>query len=46
MALVVAVALAAQPALAHHSFAPYFDPNKPVSISGILTEFEVRNPHS
>ena len=31
---------------AHHSFAPHFDSNKPVSISGTITEFEARNPHS
>jgi hypothetical protein len=34
------------PARAHHSFAPYFDANKPVSISGTVTEYEARNPHS
>ena len=33
-------------ALAHHSFAPHFDASKPVSISGTVTEFEARNPHS
>src|SRR4051812_16538279 len=33
-------------ALAHHSFAPHFDASKPVSISGTITEFEARNPHS
>jgi Family of unknown function (DUF6152) len=31
---------------AHHSFAPHFDSKKPVSISGKITEFEARNPHS
>lgn len=31
---------------AHHSFAPHFDIKKPVSISGRITEFEARNPHS
>ena len=40
------VALAGAPALAHHSFAPHFDSSKPVSISGVITEFEGRNPHS
>jgi hypothetical protein len=38
----VAVSLAQ----AHHSFAPHFDSKKPVSISGKVTEFEARNPHS
>jgi hypothetical protein len=33
-------------ATAHHSFAPHFDIKKPVSISGKITEFEARNPHS
>lgn len=34
------------PALAHHSFEPHFDVKKPVSISGKVTMFEARNPHS
>ena len=34
------------PAFAHHSFAPHFDSQKPVSISGKVTQFEARNPHS
>jgi hypothetical protein len=33
-------------ALAHHSFAPHFDAAKPVSISGTVTEYEAKNPHS
>jgi hypothetical protein len=33
-------------ACAHHSFAPHFDIKKPVSISGKVTQFEARNPHS
>ena len=36
---------AAAPA-AHHSFAPHFDRDKPVSISGTITDYERRNPHS
>ena len=31
---------------AHHSFAPHFDSSKPVRISGVITEFEARNPHA
>jgi hypothetical protein len=31
---------------AHHSFAPYFDATKKVSISGTVKEYESRNPHS
>jgi hypothetical protein len=44
--LVIALSLGARTALAHHSFAPHFDASKPVSISGTVTEFEARNPHS
>ena len=39
-------ALAAPAALAHHSFAPHFDIDKPVDISGTVIEYEARNPHS
>ena len=45
-AVVAGTLLAAPPAFAHHSFAPHFDASKPVSISGTVTEFEARNPHS
>ncbi len=44
-ALIVATSVAPV-AGAHHSFAPHFDIKKPVSISGKVTEFEARNPHS
>lgn len=30
----------------HHSFAPHFDMNMPVLISGKVTKFEARNPHA
>ena len=43
---VVVIGLAAMEASAHHSFAPYFDASKPVSISGTVTSYEARNPHS
>ena len=33
-------------ASAHHSFAPHFDADKPVSISGTIIEYERRNPHA
>jgi hypothetical protein len=43
----VVIALGVAPvATSHHSFAPHFDIKKPVSISGTITEFEARNPHS
>ena len=38
-------ALAATPALAHHSFA-MFDMSKQVSVSGTVKEFQYTNPHS
>ena len=41
-----AASLAASAAFAHHSFAPHFDSSKHVSISGAVTEYEARNPHS
>ena len=43
---VAAAAFSTLTARAHHSFAPHFDASKPVSISGTITEFEARNPHS
>lgn len=38
--------LGLQPVLAHHSFAPHFDADKPVVITGTITEYERRNPHA
>jgi hypothetical protein len=32
--------------LAHHSFAPHFDTTRRVNISGTVTQYEARNPHS
>lgn len=46
IAALVAALCIATIAGAHHSFAPHFDIKKPVSISGKVTEFEGRNPHS
>ncbi len=46
IALLTVASIGASPALAHHSFAPHFDASKPVSISGTVTEYEARNPHS
>src|SRR6476659_8713561 len=43
---VAAAAFSTLTARAHHSFAPHFDASKPISISGTITEFEARNPHS
>ncbi len=30
----------------HHSFAPHFDASRPVVISGVVSEYEQRNPHA
>jgi len=42
----IGCSIAVTDALAHHSFAPHFDANKPIDISGTVKEYEARNPHS
>ena len=44
--IVILCAILAPGASAHHSFAPHFDASKPADISGTVTEYEARNPHS
>lgn len=37
---------AAMPVGAHHSFAAAFGENNPVTVSGVMTEIRLENPHS
>ncbi len=46
LSLLLTPLLAPAAAYAHHSFAPHFDIDKPVDISGKVLEYEARNPHS
>lgn len=46
VALTVAMALAAAPVAAHHSFAAEFDITKPVTLTGKVTKLEWTNPHA
>ena len=42
----IGVVLLAMPVSAHHSFSAGYDSDKPVSVTGTLSEVRLENPHS
>ena len=42
----LAAGAVAAPAIAHHSSAPFYDPNKTVEVVGVVTKLHIKNPHS
>ena len=45
-AVAISVGVIAVPAIAHHSSAPFYDPNKTVEVTGVVTKLHIKNPHS
>jgi hypothetical protein len=46
LAVLVAMAASIAPANAHHAFSAEFDAAQPVEVKGVVSKFEVVNPHS
>jgi hypothetical protein len=44
--LCLVLGVAATPAVAHHSFAVFFDDQKIIQVSGTVTDFRFTNPHA
>src|SRR5919198_2433615 len=43
---IVTVMLWSNSAVAHHSFAPVYDANRMITITGVVTQFRFVNPHA
>lgn len=46
LAVVLALLVVALPVRAHHSFAAAFDADAPITVTGVITEVRLENPHS
>ena len=44
--IAVAVLMTSVPAIAHHSSGPFYDDEKRIEVTGTVTKFVFRNPHS
>jgi len=45
-AIIASLTVCAAPTAGHHSFAPHYDPDDVVTVTGTVAEFQFRNPHS